>query len=409
MVSSALLLVLFSTSNVAQKGMQAGAGMGAPMGPAPGGGMGGGMAPGGGMGGSMMGGGMGMGMGMGGGGGAAGGALSWEETPVPEHLQMTYDEFLQKTGLPRVDVPKAYTLDATGKPAKLSKNEWFQNWKIYQEGAVAAKEAERGMGGPLADKARAELDHIDRENKTVTDLYKWAIEHCFAAEIGYPIMGPVNSGNPNAIGIRIDVLVKCTTKTFPDLVVRRLQPLSTPGWPWREGSSPGRRIGAAAGRGRFDVVTRSGGYWKPAKLYLDAGAIARWNSLWSGTQLTLNLMDTTGKVLQSQAAGAGFDGGTICQQMLYPPYFKPHREIHALPDVSPYGTKQPMFNGARKDLYTMKGWRMGGGDGVRFTVGITELAALNGAEVELVPAAEASAPGIRIGHVGTENSSRKKK
>jgi len=350
--------------------------------------------------------------GAGGGGAGGGGGLTYEETVPPDHLQMTYDEFLAKMHLPKVPLPKAYVLDDKGQPQKLTKNEWIQNYDIYKEGAVAEKEAERGMGGPLADKARAEVDHIERERKAVLELYTYAVQHCFAAEISAPVLRAVSSTNPDRVSVGLGAIIRPTSKAFPDMVVRRLQPLSVPGWPWRSTPGPDSRIGAASGRARFDVITRGGGYYRPVKLYLDAGAIGRWMTLWSGTQVTINLLDTTGKVIQSQTRSAGFSGGSICQEMIFPPDAVPDRLIHHLPSVSPWGTKLKLFNGSMKDLYGTKGWLLGGAGFsglLDFDLPTSALASLNGAEVELIPAAESSVPGLVIGHVGTKNATREKK
>jgi len=327
-----------------------------------------------------------MGMGMGPMGGAAGGqAMQYEESPPPEHLRMTYDEFLAREGLPKVAIPEAYTLDENGEPAQLSANQWHQNYRIYQEGAVAV-EVERGRpGGGLADKARAELNHIEREHEAMRELYQYACEHCFSAQIGHPFMGPVRMSSADSVDVRVNVIV-AASRDFPTRMAQRLTPLSRPGWPIRDSSSPGGLIGPAGGRARFDFITRKGGYFEPVKLYIDAEAIGLWNQLWGDTQVRVALLDTSDKVIAEQTLSAGLDGASITEQMVFPAYAFSHRAVHQMPDISPWRTQLPMFRGAPKDMYKIKGWLIGGQDGIRFNVPVGILATLNSAQVDLLPA-----------------------
>ncbi len=328
---------------------------------------------------------MGMGMGPMGGMGAAGGqSMQYEESPPPEHLRMTYDEFLAREGLPRVPIPEAYTLDENGEPAELSANQWHQNYRIYQEGVTV--EVERGSpGGGLADKARAELEHIEREHEAMRELYQYACEHCFSAQIGHPFMGPVRMSGSDSVDVRVNVVVTAC-RDFPTRMAGRLTPLTRPGWPIRDSSSPGGLIGPAGGRARFDFITRKGGYFKPVKLYLDAEAIGLWNQLWSDTQVRVGLLDTSDKVISEQTLSPGLDGASITEQMVFPTYAFSHRTVHRMPDISPWRTKLPMFRGAPKDMYKIKGQLIGGHDGIRFSLPVGVLATLNGAQVELLPA-----------------------
>ncbi len=336
---------------------------------------------------------------MGGMGGAAGGqAMTYEETPPPEHLRMTYDEFLAQEGLPRVAIPEAITLDEKGEPAELSANQWHQNYRIYREGVVV--EVERGRpGGGLADKARSELDHIEREHEAMRELYQYACENCFSAQISAPFLGPVRASSPDSVDVRVNIIVSAS-KDFPARMEQRLTPLSRPGWPFRDSSSPGARIGSAAGRERFDFITRRGGYFKPVKLYLDAEAIGLWQQLWSETQIRVSLLDTSDKVIDDRTLDAGLDGANITEQMVFPAYAFPHRTVHRMPDISPHGTKLPMFNGAAKDMYTFKGWLIGGQDGIRFPMQVGTLATLDGAQVELVPSAQIGVGEVLLKKIG---------
>jgi hypothetical protein len=372
-VAAAVLVAVLVTGNLAQEGMDMG------------------MPP------EMMGGPEMMGEmgGMGGMGGAAGGQpMTYEEQEPPEHLRMTYDQFLAQEGLPRVAIPEAITVDEDGKPVELSANEWHQNYRIYREGV--ALEVERGKpGGGLADKARAELEHIEREHEAMRELYQYACEHCFSAQISAPFLGPVRASSPDSVDIRVNVIVS-SSKDFPARMERRLTPLSRPGWPIRDTSSPGGLLGAAGGRERFDFITRGGGYFKPVKLYLDGEAIGLWNQLWSETQIRVSLLDTGEKVIDDRTLDPGLDGASITQQMVFPAYAFPHRTVHRMPDISPHGTKLPMFKGAAKDMYTLKGWLIGGQDGIRFTVPVGTLATLNGVQVELVPSAQIGVGDVQL-------------
>jgi hypothetical protein len=380
-IACAALVAVFVTGNLAQ-------------GPAPipesagGGGMGPGMSPGmpgGGMPG-MPGGEMGMGMGMmpGGGGGAGGSAMQPQDIPAPEHLLMTYDEFLAKEGVGRVPIPKAYMLDDAGKPKRLSANEWYQLNRIYQEGVVEAK-GERGrVGADMAEQVRAEVDHIQREHAAIRELYEWAVNHCFSAKISQPVLETVRASSADNATVRLHVVVQ-STKDFPTRAAKRLQPLSVMGTPWRDSESPGARIGSAAGRARLDIVTREGGFVKPVKLYLDAEGIGLWNQLWSDTDLRVSLLDTGAKKIGEQTLGAGLDGG-ICQQMIYPIQCWPTRTVHQMPDVSPWGTKLKLLNGASADMYDLKGWLIGGTGGLTFSLPVGTLATLDGVQVDLLPA-----------------------
>jgi len=326
------------------------------------------------------------GMGMPGGAGPAGGggAFQYEDIPAPEHLLMTYDEFLQKEGVPRVPIPDAYVLDDQGKPRRLTANEWHQLTRIYQEGVVTAAEAERGrVGGPMADQVRAEVDHIEKEQAAIRELYAWAVNHCFTAKISQPVLETVTQSNADNATVRVHVVVQ-STKDFPTRVAQRLQPLSVPGMPWRDSATPGARIGSAAGRARMDIVTRERGLTRPAKLYLDAEAIGLWNQLWSGTEIRVALLDSADKAIAEQTLPAGLDGG-ICVQMLYPQDCWPADTVHQMPDVSPWGTKLRLLNGATADMYSLTGWLIGGTGGLHFNLPVATLGTFNGAQVELLP------------------------
>jgi hypothetical protein len=156
------------------------------------------------------------------------------------------------------------------------------------------------------------------------------------------------------------------------------------GRPWRDSATPGGLIGSAAGRARLDLVTREGGYTKPEKLYLDGGTIALWNQVWSETDVRVSLLDTAGKTLGEQTLSAGF-GGDICPQMVFPADCWPTSMVHRMPDVSPWGTKLRLLNGASADLYELKGWLIGGTGGLQFSVPVGTLATLDGVQVELLP------------------------
>jgi hypothetical protein len=381
-IACAALVAFFVAVNVAQGPPPGGA---APPGgmPGPGGGMPGGGMPGGpGM--SGMPGGMG---GMPGGGGAAGGGGTFkvEETAPPEHLQKTYEEFLAEEGVARVPIPKAYVLDDQGKPKKLSANQWYQLTRIYQEGVAEAKVEKGRVGGKMADQVRAELDHMEREYAAIRELYEWGVNHCFTAKVSQPVLETVSSGSGDTATLRVHVVLQASRKDLPTRVAKRLQPLSVPGMPWRDSAAPGPRIGSAAGRARMDIVTREGGFTKPVKLYLDAQAIGLWNQLWSDTDVRISLLDPGGKPLAEQTLGTGFDGG-IGVSMLYPQDCWPASQVHAMPDISPWGTKLKMLGGATKDLYDLKGWLIGGTGGLHFTLPVGTLATLDGAQVDLVPA-----------------------
>lgn len=368
-VACAALVAVFVTVNIAQ----------GPAPAAPSAGMGPGGMPGGMPGGEMMGGGM--GMGMGGGGAAGGGNVAHVELPAPEHLLMTYDEFLRREGVARVAIPKAYLLDDQGKPKRLSANEWYQLNRIYQEGRVEAKVEKGKIGGGMAEQVRAEVDHMDREQAAVRELYEWAVNHCFSAQISQPVLQTVRSGD--SASIRLHVVIQ-STKDFPTRAVKRLRPLSVMGMPWRDSATPGGLIGSAAGRARLDLITREGGYTRPEKLYLDGATIGLWNQLWSDTDVRISLLDTAGKTLGEQTMGAGL-GGDICPQMVFPANCWPAGTVHQMPDVSPWGTKLRLLNGASADLYELKGWLIGGTGGLQFSMPVGTLATLDGVQVELLP------------------------
>ncbi|MGQ9732845.1 MAG: hypothetical protein ACUVX8_16425 [Candidatus Zipacnadales bacterium] len=374
-VTCAALIAFFVTGNIAQGPGPAGA-------PMPDMGAAGSMPP------DMMMGGGGVGMpGMGGGGG--GQTLQYTETPPPEHLQMTYDEFLAKEGQPRMPIPKAYLVDEKGEPIKRSANQWYQLARIYQEGVTI--EVERGEpGGQMAEQMQAELKHIEREHAAIRELYEWALNHCFSAHIGHPVLQTVTSSNSDTATVRLHVVLQ-STKDFPARVVKRLQPLSKPGLPWRDSATPGQRSGSVAGRARLDIVTREGGYARPVKLYLDAEAIGLWQELWAGTEVRVSLLDTAQKVIAETTHPAGLNGA-ICEQMLYPQYCWPHNTVHQMPDISPWGTKLKLFRGATKDLYELKGWLIGGTGGLTFSLPQGVLATLNGAQVEILNEAEGISP-----------------
>jgi hypothetical protein len=157
------------------------------------------------------------------------------------------------------------------------------------------------------------------------------------------------------------------------------------GMPWRDSATPGGLIGTAAGRARMDVVTREGGYTKPEKLYLDTETIGLWNQLWSMAQVTVTLMDRGGKPLGApRTVTAGFDGG-ICQEMVFPRDCWPAATVHRMPDVSPWGTKLKLLGGATADMYDLKGWLIGGPEGLHFVLPLEALSALDGVKVELAP------------------------
>jgi hypothetical protein len=59
--------------------------------------------------------------------------------------------------------------------------------------------------------------------------------------------------------------------------------------------------------------------------------------------------------------------------------------VHRMPDVSPWGTKLRLLNGASADLYELKGWLIGGTGGLQFSVPVGTLATLDGVQVELLP------------------------
>ena len=319
-----------------------------------------------------------------GGGGGGGGAIAVQEVAAPEHLLMTYDEFAAKEGVPRVPIPKAYMLDDAGEPKQLTRNEWHQLNRIYQEGRIEAKVEKGRIGGDMADQVRAEVDHIERENAEIRALYEWAVNHCFSAKISQPVLQTVRGSSPDTATVRLHVVLQ-STKDFPSRAAKRLLPFSRPGMPWRDTANPGPRIGSAAGRARMDIVTREGGYARPVKLYLDTEAIGLWNELWGGTDLRITLLDTAGKTVTEQTQAAPFDGG-ICQQMLFPTQCWPTRQVHEMPDISPWGTKLKMLSGASADLFDLKGWLIGGTGGLTFSMPVGTLATLDGVQVDLLPA-----------------------
>ncbi len=372
-VACAALVALFVTANVAQAPP-----MTPPLGGMPG-------APGdmSGMPGGMPGAMPGMDMGMVGGGGG-GSTISQQEIAAPEHLLMTYDEFLAKEGVPRVPIPKAYLLDDEGKPKSLTRNEWHQLSRIYQEGRVEAKGDRGRIGADMADQVRAEVDHIEKENAAIRELYEWAVNHCFSAKVSQPVLEAVQGSSADTATVRLHVVIQ-STKDFPTRAAQRLKPLSVPGMPWRDTANPGPRIGSAAGRARMDIVTREGGFTRPVKLYLDTEAIGLWNELWGATDLRISLLDTAGKSIAEQTQAAPFDGG-ICQQMLFPKDCWPTRQVHAMPDISPWGTKLKLLNGASADLFDLKGWLIGGTGGLTFSMPVGTLATLDGVQVDLLPA-----------------------
>ncbi len=330
----------------------------------------------------MMGGGMGGGMGgMGGGGG--GGQLAHSETEPPEHLRLTYSEFLVKEGAARIDLPDVYLTRDDGEPKQYTASQWTQLGRIYREGGAVA-EVKRGTpGGGLADRLQAEVEHIAREHLAVEELYEYATTNCFSATVGLPQLGVVTHEAEGA-DVRMNVVIH-STKTFPDKAARRLKPLSKEGSPWREGGTPGGLMGATAGRGRLDIVTKGGGYTQPVKLYLDEDAIQTWNDLWSDTEIRVSLLDNTGGVLAETTASVGLDG-SVCEQMVFPVEAFDHTSVHQMPDVSPYGTDLPLFSGGSKSLYEIKGWLIGGAGGMSFSLQAGPMAALSGAQVELLPA-----------------------
>lgn len=335
----------------------------------------------------MMGGGDMMGMMMGpggagmGGGGGGGGAISWQPTEAPEHLLMTYDEFLAEEGVPGVSLPDAYLYDDAGADKRQTSIEWEQLSRIYAEGVSV--DVERGSpGGPLADRVQAELEHIEKELLAVGELYEYAVNNCFSATIGEPQLGVVGA-DASSVDVRLNLIIH-SSKSFPDRVVKRLKPLSKEGHPWRQGP-PATRIGATAGRVRFDVVTKAGGYMQPVKLYLSNEAVDEWSALWQDTQISLSLLDTAGKTIAESTQSPNFDG-RICETMIFPPYAWSHRAVHQMPDVSPYGTDLKLFDGGSKSLYEIKGWIIGGEGGVSFNLPTGQLATLNGAQVDLLPA-----------------------
>lgn len=385
-VACAALVAVFVTVNLAQappESTPGGGGVAPPMGePAGAAGM-----PPAGMPGAMPGGPMGgpeMGMGMPGGAVAGGGVIQPQEITAPEHLLMTYDEFVAKKGVPRAPIPKAYLLDDEGKPKRLTANEWHQLSRIYREGVVEEKVEKGRIGADMADQVRAEIDHIEREQKTVRELYEWAVNHCFSAKISQPVLQTVRASNADTATIRLHVVIQ-STRDFPTLAAKRLQPFSVMGMPWRDSASPGGRIGSAAGRARLDLVTREGGYTKPVKLYLDTETIGLWNQLWADTDVRVSLLDTAGKTIAEQTLSAGFDGG-ICAQMVFPRECWPAGTVHQMPDVSPWGTKLKLLNGATADMYELKGWLIGGTGGLTFSLPVGTLATLDGVQVHLLPA-----------------------
>ena len=370
------MVVIFVTGNVAQgpPGATGGSGMGGAGMMAPG------MSPGGG---DPMLGGMGMGGMMGGGGGGGGGApITYNPTDPPEHLRMTYDEYIVKEGASRVGIPEAYIIGADGEPDRRTATEWHQLGRVYREGGAVADVKRGTLGGGLADRMQAEKEHIAREHLAMNELYEYAVNNCFSATVGAPQLGVVTH-EADSVDIRLNVILH-STKSFPASVAKRLTPLSKTGSSWRESSSPGGRIGATAGRARFDVITKTGGYTQPVKLYLASTAIGEWNDLWDGTQARISLMDNTGKVLAETTMSAGFDGG-ICEDMVFPREVFDYNTVHQLPDVSPHGTDLPLFAGGKKSMYEIKGWLIGGPGGLTFNLQAGALATLSGARVELIP------------------------
>ncbi|MCD6352311.1 MAG: hypothetical protein J7M26_09355, partial [Armatimonadetes bacterium] len=245
-----------------------------------------------------------------GGGGGGGAGLQWSETPMPEELTMTYDDFVRETGVKRASIPQVYLKDDEGNEIKRTRNEWWELHRIYAA-ALEVSAVQGSPGGKIEAAIRREYAAKENEVEMIRRVYE-SCRDLFSFEMSAPV--PAGGDSAHASGsFRCLIAMRVKTKNLRRLLKtmeREFAPYSHYGY------VPGQ------GRQAFRFVTYEHGVWKPKYFWLSNEALDEWDRLWGANTLRVRAYGTDGTVLAESTLNLGHSGTTPFD-LLYPPDLKP--------------------------------------------------------------------------------------
>jgi hypothetical protein len=308
----------------------------------------------------------------GGGGAPAGGTFEWKTYPAPEELTMDYASFLAQTGQPRAEIPQAFLVSEDGTPAKHTKNEWHQLYRLYSGAAeVSAEELGPGRIGAGMDRYMTRIEgYMYHSGIAFVQAYLDG-QNSFTFEIGYPNLRPdVHSDLVNApVTVPVVMRVKpSASANYGERVWRRLKKFDSLG----EARATGNAVTNTSAP--FQIVTRKGGFYHPHVVNLPPDAAAIWTMLWSTSMVGCVLKDKAGKIITGDLQPAGL-GGDILAKMIYPDtiFFNPRYKLLVWPE----GVK---LNGRPWKVDGTKGWAYE----FSFTLNRGEIRRLHSAEAKFI-------------------------
>ncbi len=309
---------------------------------------------------------MGMGMGMPGGGGGGGAeGIAWTEEDMDEDLEMTYDEFLDRTGRQPAMIPDNFLYTEEDEAKENTENQWMQLQRVYsrREGPAAEAGVAGKPGYGLTTRIQREIAVKEAEIADVRYLYEKGLNN-FSFEIGYPQVehSAIRPGT-TSVPIQVGVIMKVkpgVAQRYPSLVYRKLKKYDFYG--------EDRQI--------FRIHDYEGGIWNPKEIYLYNQAASEWSSLWGQNSVQLTLYDAAGDQVVSGTQSAGHGAG-ILADLLHPDEldYQPRHETRIPP-------RDKSFEGGNLNLTGKKGWYFS----FSFTVPLSDLSGLDRAEAVLIGA-----------------------
>jgi hypothetical protein len=284
------------------------------------------------------------GMGMPGAAAGGGGPFTWSENPMPEELTITYDQFVAEQGLKRANIPKAYLTTKEGKPAKRSRNAWWQLHRIYSTEIELPAEAVKGTPGARLERAMLrELAAKENEVEMVRRVYRQGL-NLFTFEMSGPHPHEVGLNSPDQGGFACLLAVRVNSgavRRLLALIEREFSKYSHYGY------FPG------IGRQPYRLVTWRQGVWQAKTFWLSNEALEEWNRLWSQNVLRVRAYGTDGSVLAEAQVNLGHTG-TTPSDLLYPPEMPP--QVRSEKWVLDLPVLRTGFEGAGINWRNLQGW-----------------------------------------------------